>query len=75
MTINAMAYQAKVTKIIVEQGDDYLLAVRSNQGKLRQAIEKALSSQRVNIADAPCLEQGHGHIESRQGYVFFTRQT
>ncbi|MEZ9895627.1 ISAs1 family transposase, partial [Vibrio lentus] len=49
---------------------DYLLAVKSNQGKLRQAIEKAFSSQRANVVDEISLKQGHGRIESRQCYVF-----
>jgi predicted transposase YbfD/YdcC len=65
-----MACQTKIAKAIVEQGGDYLLAVKSNQGKLRQAIEKAFSSQRANVADNISLEQGHGRIESRQCYVF-----
>lgn len=37
VTIDAMACQTKIAKAIVEQGADYLLAVKSNQGKLRQA--------------------------------------
>ncbi len=41
---------------IVEQGGDYLLAVKSNQGKLRQALENAFSSQRANVADTISLE-------------------
>ena len=36
----------------------------------RQAIEKAFSSHRANVADNISLEQGHGRIESRQCYVF-----
>ncbi len=40
VTIDAMACQTKIAKAIVEQGGDYLLAVKNNQGKLRQAIEK-----------------------------------
>ncbi len=70
VTIDAMACQTKIAKTIIEQGGDYMLAVKSNQGKLRQAIEKAFSSQRANIADDLSLEQGHGSIESRQCYVF-----
>ncbi|MEZ9898787.1 ISAs1 family transposase, partial [Vibrio breoganii] len=70
VTIDAMACQTKIAKAIVDQGGDYLLAVKSNQGKLRQAIEKAFSSQRANVADNISLEQGHGRIESRQCYVF-----
>ncbi|EJB5284574.1 ISAs1 family transposase [Vibrio vulnificus] len=70
VTIDAMACQTNIAKAIVEQGGDYLLAVKSNQGKLRQALEKAFSSQRANVVDTISLEQGHGRIESRQCYVF-----
>lgn len=56
VTIDAMACQTKIAKAIVDQGGDYLLAVKSNQGKLRQAIEKAFSSQRANVADNISLE-------------------
>lgn len=56
VTIDAMACQTKIAKAIVDQGGDYLLTVKSNQGKLRQAIEKSLSSQRVNVADDISLE-------------------
>lgn len=69
VTIDAMACQTNIAKAIVEQGGDYLLAVKSNQGKLRQAIEKAFSSQRANVADTVIFEQGHGRIESHQCYV------
>lgn len=70
VTIDAMACQTKIAKAIVEQGGDYLLAVKSNQGKLRLAIEEAFSTHRSNVANDLSLEQGHGRIESRQCYVF-----
>lgn len=38
VTIDAMACQSKIGKAILEQGGDYLLAVKNNQGKLRQTI-------------------------------------
>ncbi|NLS58900.1 ISAs1 family transposase, partial [Vibrio aestuarianus subsp. francensis] len=69
VTIDAMACQTKITKAIVDQGGDYLLAVKSNQGKLRQSIEKAFASERANMADSISLETHHGRIESRQCYV------
>ncbi len=56
VTIDAMACQTNIAKAIVEQGGDYLLAVKSNQGKLRQALENAFSSQRANVADTISLE-------------------
>lgn len=36
VTIDAMACQTKIAKAIVNQGGDYLLAVKNNQGQLRK---------------------------------------
>ena len=69
VTIDAMACQTKIAKTIVEQGGDYLLAVKSNQGKLREAIVKAFSFQRSSNTDKSTIEQGHGRTECRQCYV------
>ena len=70
VTIDAMACQTKIAKVIVDKGGDYLLAVKSNQGKLRKAVEKAFAKERANMPDVIAFEEGHGRIESRQCYVF-----
>ncbi|WP_351123220.1 ISAs1 family transposase [Shewanella sp. T24-MNA-CIBAN-0130] len=69
VTIDAMACQTKIAKTIVDQGGDYLLAVKSNQGKLREAIVKAFAFQRANNTDKSVIEHGHGRTECRQCYV------
>lgn len=66
VTIDAMACQTKIAKTIVEQGGDYLLAVKNNQGKLRQAIEKSFKPTRSAVLNNVDFEKGHGRIESRQ---------
>lgn len=43
VTINAMAYQTNIVKTILEQGADYLLAVKGNQGRLSDAIKAAFA--------------------------------
>ena len=70
VTIDAMACQTKIAKAIVDKGAYYLLAVKSNQGKLRIAVEKAFAAERANVANAITFEKGHGRIESRQCHVF-----
>ena len=70
VTIDAMACQTKIAKAIVNQGGDYLLAVKNNQGQLRKAVEKAFSHQRATITQDINVERGHGRVESRQCYVF-----
>jgi predicted transposase YbfD/YdcC len=57
VTIDAMACQTKIAKAIVDQGGDYLLDVKSNQGKLRQAIEKAFSSSEPMWLMTPLLSK------------------
>lgn len=66
-----MGCQTKIADDIVENGGDYLLAVKNNQPSLSKTVEKALldtvnkklKSGQLNI------EQGHGRIEARQYYV------
>ncbi|NUY57740.1 ISAs1 family transposase [Salinivibrio sp. EAGSL] len=69
VTIDAMACQTTIAKTILEQGGDYLLAVKQNQGKLANAITEAFSEQRRTFNDDVEFEYGHGRIESRQCYV------
>ncbi|KAB2823705.1 hypothetical protein F8B77_14415 [Aliivibrio finisterrensis] len=49
-----------LAKVITDKFGDYLLAVKSNQGKLRKAVEKAFSKERANLADTAAFEEGHG---------------
>lgn len=69
VTIDAMACQTKIAKTIVEQGGDYLLAVKQNQGNLRKAIERAFSKHRDSKPQDIEFEKSHGRIESRKCYV------
>jgi hypothetical protein len=69
VTIDAMACQTKIAKTIVEQDGDYLLTVKSNQGKLREAIVKAFAFKRANNTDKSIIENGHGGTECRQCYI------
>lgn len=71
VTIDAMACQTKIASAIVDQGADYLLTVKNNQGTLSKAIQKAFNAYRLAPIDEDnfSFEQGHGRIESRQCYV------
>lgn len=69
ITIDAMACQTKIAKTIIEQGADYLLAVKNNQSKLRQAIELAFAPYQASIAEKIALEKAHGRAELRTTYV------
>ena len=39
VSIDAMGCQTKIAKMIVDQGGDYLLAVKGNQSKLARAVQ------------------------------------
>lgn len=60
VTIDAMACQTKIVKVIVDKGRDYLLAVKSNQGKPRKAIEKAFAKERAYMLDVTALKKVMG---------------
>ncbi|SHO57603.1 ISAs1 family transposase [Vibrio quintilis] len=69
VTIDAMACQTEIAKTIVDQDADYLLAVKNNQGKLRQAVEAAFTTQRAATPERINAEQSHGRVEVRQAHV------
>lgn len=71
VSIDAMGCQTKIAKEIVENGGDYLLAVKGNQQSLANSVEKALS-ETVNSKFEPAqlkVEKAHGRIEARQYFV------
>ncbi|USD65103.1 ISAs1 family transposase [Vibrio sp. SCSIO 43136] len=69
VTIDAMACQTEIAKNIIDQDADYLLAVKSNQGNLRKAVEKAFAKQRATKLDDIDIEKNHGRVEVRQSHV------
>lgn len=71
VSIDALACQAGIATTIVEQGGDYLLAVKGNQNKLSKAIQDSFCSLRNNPLNVDELktEKHHGRIESRVCHV------
>jgi predicted transposase YbfD/YdcC len=72
VTIDAMGTQTKIAKKIVDQGGDYLLAVKENQERLYQDLVGLFSyDQERKFQDAPyqyakTVNKNHGRIEIRQ---------
>lgn len=72
VTIDAIGTQTKIAKMIVEQGGDYLLAVKENQGHLFEDIHDLFEEdQRYDFEGAPygyakTVHKDHGRIEIRQ---------
>lgn len=72
VTIDAMGCQKKIAEQIIKQEGDYLLAVKENQGKLYQAMEKTFESAKEQefknmVYDTDeSLDCGHDRIETRR---------
>jgi predicted transposase YbfD/YdcC len=70
VSIDAMGCQTKIAKRIVDQGGDYLLAVKGNQETLEKALEAAFKEQRnTQLEPTLPIERGHGRVEVRRSVV------
>jgi predicted transposase YbfD/YdcC len=71
VTIDAMGCQTEIAAKIIDRGADYVLALKGNQGTLREDVELFFTEQRERrFADAAIsrhrtLEKSHGRIETR----------
>jgi predicted transposase YbfD/YdcC len=72
VTIDAIGCQTAIAELIVQQGGDYLLAVKENQAQLYQEVSDLFAGCReVNFRQVPhdyyrTVNKGHGRIEIRQ---------
>lgn len=64
VTIDAMGCQQAIAEKIVEQGADYLLAVKDNQKFLHQDIQEAFENEKP-VDQYTASNVGHGRIETR----------
>lgn len=75
VTIDAMGCQREIASQIVEQGGDYVLALKGNQGTLQEDV--VLSFKMAEVSHfagighdhAETVGKGHGRIERRSGWV------
>lgn len=72
VTIDAMGCQTEIAQKIVDQGGDYLLAVKDNQEKLANALREFFADGAANgfgklpVSTFSTVEKDHGRIETRQ---------
>jgi len=72
VVVDAMGTQTKIAKAIIEQGGDYILAVKENQGHLYEDIRDLFAdNQQFNYEGIPhsyakVVNKDHGRIEIRQ---------
>ncbi len=72
VTIDAMGCQKEIASQIVEQGGDYVLALKGNQGGLLEDVqwlfEQAMTTNFVDVTHDFCqsIDKGHGRLEIRR---------
>lgn len=72
VSIDAMGCQTQIAKTIIEEGADYVLALKKNQGNLYEDVSQLFSAARnqdfKNISHQfyESVEKGHGRIETRR---------
>ena len=66
VTVNALNCQRSIARQIVDQGDDYALALKGNPGSLHADIPDFLDDPATpSQSSAPLVEADHGRIETR----------
>lgn len=65
VSIDAMGCQKEVAKTIIEQGADYLLAVKGNQPSLHEAVQSLFTDFRNSKADNLKIEKNRSRFEAR----------
>lgn len=75
VTIDAMGCQKEIAKQIVDQGGDYVLALKGNQGGLFEDVQlymDSLIAQQLKnrpMQTTHTLDKGHGRIEERHYWI------
>jgi predicted transposase YbfD/YdcC len=71
VTIDAMGCQREIAKKIVDKKADYVLALKGNQGTLREDVELFATEQKANgfkdtkVSSHKTVDGDHGRIETR----------
>jgi predicted transposase YbfD/YdcC len=66
VTIDAMGCQTKIAKAIIDQGADYLLAVKENQKELySNIIDTFRFTPKEKLIQYEDIDTGHGRVETR----------
>lgn len=65
ITVDAMSCQKRIAQQIIQQGSDYVLSLKGNQGNLYEDVATYLTSQLSPEAAMVTVDGGHGRIETR----------
>jgi predicted transposase YbfD/YdcC len=76
VTIDAMGCQRDIAQKIIDKGADYILALKGNQGTLRDDVDlfareqKAVAFKNASVSQDTTVDGDHGRIETRTVTVF-----
>ncbi|HET9641778.1 MAG TPA: ISAs1 family transposase [Burkholderiaceae bacterium] len=74
VTIDAMGCQREIVKTIIDQGADYIIAVKNNQLTLAEAVESAFQDEAQSLQQGRLqqdinITKDHGRLETRRCVV------
>ncbi len=70
VTIDAMGCQTKIAQTILDQGADYLLALKDNQRSLASEVEMLFQAPEQSCGEAfETIDADHGRVETRRHWV------
>jgi predicted transposase YbfD/YdcC len=72
VTLDAMGCQIKIVEKIIDDGGDYVICLKGNQGTLNDSVENFFSDNTIETLEVSAhasvlynVEKGHGRIEER----------
>ncbi len=73
VTIDAMGCQRQIAQQILDQGGDYVLGLKGNQGSMHDDVQWSFTLAQqdggVGVGQAETVGKGHGRIETRHAWV------
>ena len=69
VTADALNCQRKTAQQIIDQGGDYVLALKGNQETLFDDVRTYLDDPEASLSEATEVDKGHGRIEQRTAAV------
>ena len=69
VTADAMHCQRRLSQQALDQGADYVLALKGNQGSLNDDVRLFLDDSATAVAEASQTNKGHGRVETRTASI------
>lgn len=70
VTLDALHAQRETAQVILDQGADYILALKGNQGTLYEDVRTLLNDPGLPVQDrAQTVDADHGRIETREAHL------